>query len=107
MTTSSAAGRTRRASGLPSATSGAGTASAAPPDGGFTTAFGSWLAGSGLSEAEVARQLRVDGSQVNRWKTGESRPQYRTIKGIKALSGGAVTEADWPIETLRQRRRKK
>jgi len=59
--------------------------------------LGRWLAklrdGAGLSQDDVAAELRVDRRQVSRWETGESSPTSWTLLRILRVVGADVPEA--------------
>ena len=50
---------------------------------------------AGLSDAEVGRKINRNRATVSRYRRGKLVPDWPTIRRIKELSGGTVTERDW------------
>lgn len=51
------------------------------------------MAERGLTQSEVARQLGLDSTAVNRWASGKSRPSETMRRAVRMLFG--VDEDEW------------
>ncbi len=54
-----------------------------------------FMSEAGLSDAEIALKIGRDRATVSRYRRGKLVPDWPTIRRIKELSGGIVTERDW------------
>lgn len=53
----------------------------------------------GMTQADIAEKIGRDTATVCRYEKGTRTPDIRTIRRIKAATGGAVAEDDWAQET--------
>lgn len=59
------------------------------------TPFSRWIDGSGMSRDEVASELGINRTHLDKVCRGARRPGLALALGIEKLTGGAIPASDW------------
>lgn len=54
-----------------------------------------WITTSGISRADLARELKVCRSVITYWCLGRHRPSPKSAKALEFLSGGKIPLSSW------------
>lgn len=54
-----------------------------------------WLESEGMSQADLARVIGCNKSQISRWLAGECLPPHKRVIAIQKLTKNAVSPEDW------------
>ena len=62
-----------------------------------------WLESTDMTTAEIAKECRVDDSQISRWKSGEFVPQGFAMAKVLELAKGKITADEIPFRKRGQK----
>lgn len=54
-----------------------------------------FMKAANLSDVELAAQVKRDRTNVLRWRTGKTKPDFDALVAIENISGGKVTARDF------------